>query len=283
MCIPPQALSASGRAVIASYVNCIAKVLNIKGPFNIQFVVKNGRVYVIECNLRASRSMPFVSKLVGVNLMEIAASAILGNSIKPFVQQYRDLSRVGVKVPQFSFMQLEGADPHLGVEMQSTGEVACFGESFYDALIKAFVAAGYRLPKPDGNILITVGGPILKKRVLPLVEDLQKLGFNIFATEHTADFLIRNGFQGITVLHKIGEPNRKPNLQDYLVQGRLDLIINIPSTTVFEKYAKMLEDEYLIRRKAVELGVPVLTTFETARVFVQGLAWIKTNKSAHTH
>ncbi|MEM3074066.1 MAG: hypothetical protein QXK20_04925 [Nitrososphaerales archaeon] len=184
------------------------------------------------------------------------------------------MTQVCVKAPQFSFMQLDGADPHLGVEMRSTGEVACFGRSFFEALIKALIAVGYKIPKPNGNILITVGGIQLKDRILNLTKELIELNFNVYATEHTAEYLERKGGLCVKVLNKISEPERKPNILDYLVEGKLELIINIPSTSVLEKFASMLEDEYQIRRKAVELGVPVLTTYEDAEAFVEGLKMI---------
>ncbi|MFN3621673.1 MAG: carbamoyl-phosphate synthase large subunit, partial [Nitrososphaerales archaeon] len=168
MCIPPQRLSADVQQIAIDYATRIAKSLRIKGPFNIQFLYKDGVVYVIECNLRASRSMPFVSKGTGVNLISLAASAILGGKIPLLPRGDSSMKQVCVKAPQFSFMQLDGADPHLGVEMRSTGEVACFGSSFFEALIKALIAVGYKIPKPNGNILITVGGIQLKDRILNL-------------------------------------------------------------------------------------------------------------------
>jgi len=230
---------------------------------------------VIECNLRASRSMPFVSKATSVNLISLAAAAILNGKIPSLPRGDHSMTHVCVKAPQFSFMQLEGADPQLGVEMRSTGEVACFGNTFHEALIKALIAVGFKIPKPNGNILITVGGVQLKDRILNLAKDLIDLGFTVYATEHTAEYLRKRGGLQVAILHKISEPERKPNILDYLVEGRLELIINIPSTLVLEKFASMLEDEYLIRRKAVELGVPVLTTYEAAEAFVQGLKMLR--------
>ncbi len=274
MCIPPQRLPADVQQVAVEYATKIAKSLRIKGPFNIQFLYKDGIVYVIECNLRASRSMPFVSKATGVNLISLAALAILNGKIPTLPRGDSSMTQVCVKAPQFSFMQLDGADPHLGVEMRSTGEVACFGRSFFEALIKALIAVGYKIPKPNGNILITVGGIQLKDRILNLTKELIGLNFNVYATEHTAEYLERKGGLCVKVLNKISEPERKPNILDYLVEGKLELIINIPSTSVLEKFASMLEDEYQIRRKAVELGVPVLTTYEDAEAFVEGLKMI---------
>lgn len=205
--------------------------------------------------------------------MDMAARALLGEKIPS--SDGPEVSNVSVKVPQFSFMQLDGADTLLGVEMQSTGEVACTGENFHDALIKAMTAAGYRVPPKGGNILVTVGGSELKEQLIPLVEKLRLLDLHLHATEHTADFLTQRGIGKVTVLYKISEPDRKPNIAEYLANQQLDLVINIPSTLTLEKYADSLEDEYLIRRKAVELGVPVLTNVDTAEAYVDGLLWLK--------
>jgi len=278
MVAPPKSVDQAILRRIEEYSMRIAKALHVKGPFNIQFVVKDGTVYVIECNLRASRSMPFVSKLTGINLMDAAALAILGKSIEPVMRLHRRSGMVGVKVPQFSFTQLDGADIILGVEMQSTGEVACFGASFFDGLSKAMASAGYRTPRPGGNILITVGGMRMKRMILPLIDTLQRLGYSILATEHTSEFLMKNGVKGVTTVFKISELSRKPNISDYLEKGNLDFIVNIPQSSAMEKYADMLEDEYMIRRRAVELGIPVLTNYETATVFTQSLEWMQRNR-----
>ena len=169
-------------------------------------------------------------------------------------------------------MQLEGADVVLGVEMQSTGEVACFGESFYDALSKAYEAAGYSLPL-SGSALITVGGQRYKEKLLPLLSVVNSMGFKILATEHTAEFIKNNTKANVEEVYKISEPSRKPNIADLLYNREIDFIINIPSTSTIEKYVGMLYDEYQIRRKAVEMGIPVLTTVEAATSFVESLRW----------
>jgi carbamoyl-phosphate synthase large subunit len=273
MVIPPQRLSPEVINTIKDYTKRIAKALRIKGPFNIQFLVKNGVVYVIECNLRASRSMPFVSKVKAVNLMKLASYALMGEKIPWKEGDEPPPIAVGVKVPQFSFMQLEGADPVLGVEMQSTGEVACLGETFTDALYKALLAAGFKIPAKEGNILITVGGTELKKKILPIAKHFKSLGFNILATEHTAEFLREEGFNDVKVLYKIREPSRKPNIMDAILNRDVDLVINIPSSITLDKYAEMLKDEYIIRRKAVELGIPVVTTLEMAYALLKVVTW----------
>jgi carbamoyl-phosphate synthase large subunit len=160
--------------------------------------------------------------------------------------------------------------------MQSTGEVACFGNSFYDALSKAYMAAGYSLPL-SGSAIITIGGQKNKERLLPLVSLISSLGYKIMATEHTAEFIENKNFKNIQQVFKISEPDRKPNISDLLFGRKIDFIINIPSTSTIEKYVGMLYDEYQIRRKAVEMGIPVLTTVESASSFIKTLEWLKTN------
>jgi carbamoyl-phosphate synthase large subunit len=174
-------------------------------------------------------------------------------------------------------MQLEGSDIVLGVEMQSTGEVACFGTSFYDALAKAYMAAGYSLPL-SGSALITVGGQKNKEMLLPIVSLISTMNYNMMATEHTAEFMENNNFKNLQLVYKISEPNRKPNIADLLYERKIDFIINIPATSTIEKYVGMLYDEYQIRRKAVEMGIPVLTTIEAASSFVKTLQWLHDNK-----
>lgn len=277
MRIPASGLGDETQSKIIDYTRRIAMALRIHGPFNVQYIVKGSDVFVIECNLRASRSMPFVSKMKGINLMEAGADAVLGKSIEKYLRQSPPVFKVGVKVPQFSFMQLEGADPLLGVEMQSTGEVACFGENFFDAYCKALGSSGFKIPM-QGNVFVSVGGTELKRSILNAVRKLSELGYKIFATEHTAEFMTKHGLSDVTVLYKISEKERKPNVSDYLAQRRIDLIINIPNSIALEKFADMQEDEYKIRRKAVELGIPVLTNVENIDVFVKGLSWLRTRE-----
>ncbi len=221
--------------------------------------------------------MPFVSKFFGINLIELSAKSILNIKVPNFDNDHwLKKSGFGIKVPQFSFMQLEGADIVLGVEMQSTGEVACFGDTFYDALSKSYIAAGYSLPK-SGSALITVGGVENKEKLFPLVTMISKMNFQILATEHTAEFFEKVGIGNLDLVYKISEPDRHPNILDLLSNRKIDFIINIPSTSTIEKYVGMLDDEYLIRRKAVEMGIPVLTTVESAISFVKTLEWIQHN------
>ena len=278
MCIPPWRLNNRIIQAVTDHTKKIARTFNIKGPFNLQFLVYDGQVYVIELNIRASRSMPFVSKLVRTNLIDLAARAILGKQLPAIPDDaWKRIPNYGIKVPQFSFMQLDGADIVLGVEMQSTGEAACFGTSFYDALSKGLVSVGYNMPS-SGTALITAGGSQNKERLLHTVATLKGLGFRILATEHTAEFFEQR-IGDVETVYKISEPQRKPNITDLLHQRGIDFIINIPSTSTLEKYVGMLYDEYQIRRKALELGIPVLTTPELAESFVKTLEWLKDNKT----
>ncbi|NIM26163.1 MAG: carbamoyl-phosphate synthase (glutamine-hydrolyzing) large subunit [Nitrososphaeria archaeon] len=278
MCIPPWRLNNKTIETITEYTKKIATTFNVKGPFNLQFLIHDNHVYVIELNIRASRSMPFVSKLVKTNLIALASKAILDKPLPPIPEnKWQKIHNYGIKVPQFSFMQLEGADIALGVEMQSTGEAACFGESFYDALSKGLISVGYNLPE-TGAAIVTVGGSQNKEKLLQSIALLKNLGFKIYATEHTAEFL-EEKIGEVDIVHKISEPERKPNIADLLYERKINFIINIPSTSTLEKYVGMLEDEYQIRRKSLELGVPVLTTIELAESFVKTLEWRKNNKT----
>ena len=278
MCIPPWRLSNKTIETINEYSKKIALTFNVKGPFNLQFLVHDEHVYVIELNIRASRSMPFVSKLVKTNLISLASKAILDKPLPKIPEnKWKKINNYGIKVPQFSFMQLQGADIMLGVEMQSTGEAACFGDSFYDALSKGLTSVGYNLPS-SGTALVTVGGAQNKTKLVPSIAKLRELGFKILATEHTAEFFEEKIGQ-IEIVHKISEPERKPNIADLLYGREIDFIINIPSTSTLEKYVGMLDDEYQIRRKSLELGIPVLTTIELADSFVKTLEWLKDNET----
>jgi carbamoyl-phosphate synthase large subunit len=279
MVIPPWRLSNKHIETITDYANRIAKSFNIRGPFNLQFLIHKDHVYVIELNIRASRSMPFVSKLIKTNLIALAARAIAGKEL-PIIphDKWKKTHTHGIKVPQFSFMQLDGADIVLGVEMQSTGEAACFGDSFYDALSKGLLSVGLNLPK-QGTALITIGGTENREKLLQTMAMLKQLGFKILATEHTAEFLEEKHLGDVEIVHKISEPQRKPNIADLLYERKINFIINIPSTSTLEKYVGMLYDEYQIRRKAIELGIPVLTTTELAESFVKTLEWLHNNET----
>ena len=241
----------------------IIRELKITGPFNVQFIAKDNRLQVIECNVRASRSFPFVSKVTGHNFIDIATRAILGKDVSG---DYRtvELDYVAVKSPQFSYGRIKGADPTSRVEMASTGEVACFGDSYSEALLKSMLSAGFRLPKK--NILVSIGGEESKVKLLESIRVLHGMKFKLFATENTADFLKDNNIPCEKV-YKIGT-GKKPNVADLLANGKLDLIINIPTRT----YQGESTDGFTIRRKAIDMNIPLITNRQLAEAFVTALA-----------
>jgi carbamoyl-phosphate synthase large subunit len=278
MSIPPQTLDSKIIKIIEEYSNLIAKALKIKGPFNIQYLVKNNTVSVIECNLRASRSLPYVSKTIGINLIDISTAIILGKKIKEIgIDQSPPLKHVGIKVPCFSFMRLTGADPILGVEMLSTGEAACLGENFADAFLKALQSVDFTIPKNGDAVLITIGGERMKRKIIPIAKILREMGFKIYATEHTAETLRKAGLNPIIVLHKVKE-KKEPNILDYLLKRKINLVINIPENKVDNNYKNILEDEYTIRRLSIEFNIPILTTIELVRALVKVLKYRENSK-----
>ncbi|MBY8990187.1 MAG: carbamoyl-phosphate synthase (glutamine-hydrolyzing) large subunit [Candidatus Lokiarchaeota archaeon] len=271
MTIPPQTVSEDVISVIEENTKKIALALKIRGPFNVQYMIKNGDVYVIECNLRSSRSMPYVSKIRGINLMRLAAEVIMGNKIPERLLDLPYGNYVGIKAPMFSFLRLDKADFRLGVEMASTGEIGIIGEDFQDALIKALEATEMRIPVEGGNVLISVGGEELKKQIIPLAMKLKDMGFTIFATEATALALKNSGIYAVR-LYKIHEAGMEPNIMGCLQNGAIDLVINIPMpTTVEEKFATIIEDEYKIRRMAVDYNIPVIINLQLARAIVDAI------------
>jgi len=278
MAIPPQTISNLVIKTIEEYTTKIALALKIHGPFNIQYLVKNEEVYVIECNLRSSRSMPYVSKTRGINLMRLAAEIIMGNKIPNNLKSLPYGNYVSVKVPMFSFMRLDKADPILGVEMASTGEVACIGENFPEALIKALEATEQEIPIENGNILISVGGTELKQQMIPLAKKIAELGYTIFATEDTKKVLIENGIDAVR-LYKVHEYGMEPNIMSCLQNGNIDMVINIPfPTTVEDKFKTIMEDEYKIRRMAVDFNIPVIINLQLADAIIHAIEIIRKKK-----
>jgi carbamoyl-phosphate synthase large subunit len=269
MTIPPQALKLEVQKDIEAATIKIVKALKIHGPYNIQYLVKDDVVNVIECNLRASRSMPFVSKCRGINLIDLATLAMLGKKIDSVkLSPMKVAPHVGVKVPQFSFMRLSGADPVLGVEMLSTGEVACIGEDFSDAFSKALQSAEFSIPPKGGSVLISVGGDDERKaRVVPIAKAFQEMCFKIYATGNTAKVLEANGIAN-TVLHKVKDPDVTPNILDYLQERKIDLVINVPMANRRSNMSDIITDGYIIRRQAVEFNVPVITNLQLAQALV---------------
>jgi methylglyoxal synthase len=187
------------------------------------------------------------------------------------ISELPPIAHVGVKAAQFSFMRLSGADPILGVEMLSTGEVACLGDNFADAFSKALQSAEFKIPPDGGSVLITVGGEELKRKVVPVAKAFRELGFKIYATEHTGEVLRAAGLDSVSVLHKVKEADMNPNILEYLQERKIDLVINVPMANMHEKYADILEDGYVIRRQAVEFNIPVITNLELASALVRVL------------
>jgi carbamoyl-phosphate synthase large subunit len=273
--LPPRRTPAEVQAMMVDAAERLARALAIRGPFNVQFLVKDHGYQIIELNLRASRSLPFLAKATGVPLLREAARAMLGRPLSRAGIAPLPPNRFGVKVPQFSFLQLSGSDPLLGVEMQSTGEVACFGPTFSDALVKALVATGVRLVPRRGSAFLSVGGPDLKNELLPVARRLRDLGLKIAATEDTGAFLADHGVRNVRILHKVSEPDRHPNVLEALDHGGIDLMLNVPASLTQEKLERMLEDEYVLRRRAIELGIPLFTSLEAFAAYVEGVAWLE--------
>lgn len=250
----------------------IVRALRITGPFNIQFLAKENHLMVIECNVRASRSFPFVSKVTGYNFINIAIRGMLGEDVSG---DYRtvELDTVAVKSPQFSYNRIKGADPIHYVEMASTGEVATFGDSYSEALITSMMAAGFRLPKK--NILISLGKEENKVKLLPSIKTLSQMGFTIFATEHTADYLKAQKVR-CTKVYKL-HSRSKPNVGE--LWNKLDLIINIPARAL----AREAKDGFVIRRKAVDMNIPLITNRQLAESFVTALEEVHNQKFATRH
>jgi carbamoyl-phosphate synthase large subunit len=262
--LPPQRTYLETIRRIRKVTDQIARGLSISGPFNIQFIAKANEIMVIECNLRASRSFPFVSKICGKNFVDIATRVILGKPVVKENDLALDLGYVGVKAPQFSFMRLDGADPMLGVEMASTGEVGCLGEDFEEAFLKAVLSVGYRLPL-CGVLLST--GPVEAKAVfIKNARILSQMGTTLYATRGTAEFLKSSGIDS-QVLHWPLEET-SPNVLEYLQSGKIDLVINIPKTFQEEE----LTNDYLIRRRAVDLGIPLVTNIRFAQRLVEAIS-----------
>ncbi len=263
MVLPPQKLYIETIRRVRDIGREIARALEITGPFNIQFIAKDNAIKVIECNLRASRSFPFVSKVARTNFVELAVAAIMGQPVRNR-KTTLDLNYVGVKAPQFSFSRLKGADPVLGVEMASTGEVACLGEDVHEAYLKAILSTGFTLPKK--NILLTIGGEESKHRFLGAAQILAGLGFRIFATERTSAYFKENGVPN-TRLFKVHE-RKGPNIRDAIAGRKIDLVISVPNPGRRVEF----NSAYKLRRLAVDYSIPILTNLQAADLFVQALA-----------
>ncbi|MBI3033403.1 carbamoyl-phosphate synthase (glutamine-hydrolyzing) large subunit [Candidatus Woesearchaeota archaeon] len=268
MILPGQKLYLETVRKIKTRAQAIARALNITGPFNIQFIAKDNHVKVIECNLRASRSFPFCSKTFKINFIELATKAILNYNVEKVDKSIFDLGYVGVKASQFSFSRLKGTDPVLGVEMASTGEVACFGDSVEEALLKSLISAGIELPQQ--NILISLSGRQVRLKLLPQIEKLQTMGFHLFGTPTTAEYYNENGIN-ITTLYKIHE-EKDPNVIEYIANKKIDFVICMFDEGIPEKK----KDAVLIRQKAVECSIPLMTNYHLAKLFIDAMYDLKT-------
>ena len=245
----------------------IAKELNISGPFNIQYLAKDQTLRVIECNLRASRSFPFVSKILKRNFIETATKIMLGAPYERADKSEFDIDRIGVKASQFSFARLQNADPVLGVDMSSTGEVGCLGDDFNEALLNALIATGYRLPKK--NILISSGGAKSKVDLLDAGRMLVQNGYKIFATGGTAHFFNVNGVEATTVAWP-DEPGEQ-NVIDMIAAHQFDLVVNIPKN----HSSRELTNGYKIRRDAINHNIPLMTNARLAKAFIEAFCQMK--------
>ena len=258
---PPQKLYVETVRRIKRISREIARELNISGPFNIQYLARENDIKVIECNLRASRSFPFVSKVLKINLIELATKVMLGIPVQKLDKNLFDLDYVGIKASQFSFNRLQGADPVLGVDMASTGEVGCIGSDTSCAILKAMLSVGYRIPKK--NILLSTGTPKQKVDMLSAARMLRKKGYNIFATGGSSKFLTENGVEN-TRVYWPSEPEGQPQALDMLHQKEIDMVVNIPKNLT----AGELDNGYKIRRAAIDLNIPLITNARLASAFI---------------
>ncbi len=261
--LPPQRTYLETMRRVKMITKQIAKELEITGPFNIQFIAKDNDVKVIECNLRASRSFPFVSKTLKINFIEIATKLMLGEKVPKIDKSSFDLDYVGVKASQFSFTRLRGSDPVTGVEMSSTGEVACLGDDFNEAFLKSLLSTGHKVPKK--GVLLSTGTLKQKAEILDEINILNGMGLKFYGTKGTADFYKENGIE-VEELHRPFD-NMEPSILTFLNDGKIDLVINIPKTT--EKVE--LDSDYIVRRKAIDLNIPVLTNTQFAKRFIKSL------------
>ena len=267
MVFPAQNIYFSTVRQIKKIARRIAAELNISGPFNIQFLAKNREVKVIECNLRASRSFPFVSKILKRNFIETATKIMLDVPYSRPDRSEFDIDRIGVKASQFSFNRLSNTDPVLGVEMSSTGEVGCLGDDLNEALLNALIATGYSIPKQ--NILLSSGGAKGKVQLLEPAQNLVKNGYNIYATAGTAKFLKDNGVECTTVSWP--DENGENNVIDLMAQHKFDLIINIPKNQT----KRELTNGYHIRRNAIDHNIPLITNARLAKAFIEAFCALK--------
>ena len=268
---PPQKLYVETMRRIKKIGQQIARALNISGPFNIQFLAKNNDIKVIECNLRASRSFPFVSKVLKINLIDIATQIMLGLDVERPAKNAFDLDYVGIKASQFSFSRLQGADPVLGVDMMSTGEVGCIGSDTNDAILKSMLSVGLRVPRK--GVLLSTGGPRQKAAMLESARTLRDYGLPIYATPGTARFLNDNGVPA-TEVYWPDQPTAHPQALDLLRDHQVDLVVNIPKNLTSAE----LGNGHAIRRAAIDLNISLLTNARLAATFIRAFTELPMEK-----
>ena len=265
---PPQKLYVETMRRIKKIAGKIAEALHISGPFNIQFLAKDNDIKVIECNLRASRSFPFVSKVLKINFIELAAKVMLGLPVdKPSKNEF-DLDYVGVKASQFSFSRLQKADPVLGVDMVSTGEVGCIGDDTYEAVLKSMLSVGYTIP--EKNILLSTGNAKQKVDMLDAIRCLYEHGYNLYATPGTHSFLTDNGIPAIKVYWP-SESDKSPQALELIHEKKVDLVVNFPKSLTQGELA----NGYKIRRAAIDFNIPLVTNARLASTFIKAFCNIK--------
>ena len=263
---PPQKLYVETMRRIKKISGRIAKALHISGPFNIQFLAKDNDIKVIECNLRASRSFPFVSKVSKQNFIDTATRVMLGLNVDKPAKSAFDLDYVGIKASQFSFSRLQGADPVLGVDMSSTGEVGCLGDDTSEAILKAMLSVGYTIPKK--SVLLSSGTPRQKVDLLEPARMLHRKGYVIYATEGTQRFLAQNGIPAITVY--MPSEDKQPQALEMLHNREIEMVVNIPKNLT----PKELSNGYKIRRAAIDLNIPLITNTRLASAFIRAFCEI---------
>ncbi len=261
--LPPQRTYLETMRRVKIITKQVAEAFEITGPFNIQFIAKDNEVKVIECNLRASRSFPFVSKVLKLNFIDIATRLMMGEKIAKVDKSSFDVDYVGVKASQFSFTRLKGSDPIVGVEMSSTGEVACLGDDFNEAFLKSLFSTGFKIP--EKGILLSTGTLKEKAEFLNELKTLKEMGLKFYATKGTADFYRNNGIN-MEILNRPFD-NAEPGIINYLENGKIDLVINIPKTD--ERVE--LDSDYIIRRRTIDLNIPLITNIQFAKRFVKAL------------
>ena len=270
MTFPAQQISFATMRQIKKISRAIAKELNISGPFNIQYLAKGRDVKVIECNLRASRSFPFVSKVLKRNFIETATRIMLDAPYQKAEKSVFDIDRMGVKASQFSFNRLQNADPVLGVDMSSTGEVGCIGDSFDEALLNSLIATGYKIPSKDKGVMISSGSAKEKASMLDAAQALTKAGYKVYATQGTADYLNANGAKAIAVGWPDEDGSNVPNVMDMIASHEFDLIVNIPKN----HSSRELTNGYKIRRGAIDHNIPLMTNARLASAFIEAFCRI---------